>query len=408
VFFYTEYDTNLIKFSYSSLVQPVIFYSYNMSNHLLSKISEQTFRGYNKDLFQDRRINVTVRDGYSVPVTLVYRKDLRVENRTNPMLLSGYGAYGDISFPFFDCYRLSLLNRGFIFAIVHVRGGAIRGSPWYFDGKLLNKKHTFYDFIDCSQYFIDHGWTRSDQLVAFGRSAGGLLMGAVLTMRPDLFRVVWAQVPFVDVINDMFDPTIPWVVWEYWEWGNPQNETFYHYMKSYDPYGHVASVQYPSVLLESGWNDVRVMYWEPTKLIAKLRYSQLELSTDTSDNNNDSDSRFILRTIDAGHMGSSGDSYFADLAFQYAFLIDQVQSSSSPASYVGTNLVLWIWIVIGAVLISLVLAVIALVWRRYHRFFASYTLLRSNERSIEQDNPLNTAKFSETELNKNESIDPFL
>ena len=228
------------------------------------------------------------------------------------MFLTGYGAYGSSSDPYFSSNRLSLLDRGFIYAIVHVRGGGEMGRYWYDQGKLLNKMNSFSDFIDCAEFLIDEGYTASENLVIEGASAGGLLVGAAVNMRPDLFRVVVAEVPFVDVLNTMLDPSIPLTILEYEEWGNPEKPEFYNYMKTYSPYDNVEAKEYPIMLIRAGLNDSRVAYWEPAKWAAILRAKKTD------------DHLLLLKTnMGAGHGGASGRyDYLRDIAFDYAFLFD--------------------------------------------------------------------------------------
>ena len=237
-----------------------------------------------------------------------------MRNGSNPCLLHGYGSYGASALPDFDAKRLSLLERGFVFAIAHVRGGSELGRPWYEGGRMLKKRNTFTDFIACAEYLIDQGYTSRDKIAIQGRSAGGLLAGACLALRPDLFRAVVAEVPFVDVVSSMSDPTIPLTTLEYDQWGNPADREYFEYMLSYSPYDNLRPTAYPDVLLTAGLNDPRVAYWEPAKFAAKLR----ELKTDQN--------LVLLKTnYEAGHAGASGryDS-LKEFAFQYAFLIDRL------------------------------------------------------------------------------------
>jgi oligopeptidase B len=231
---------------------------------------------------------------------------------SNPALLYGYGSYGASMDPTFSSNRISLIDRGFVFAIAHIRGGGEMGRPWYESGKFLNKKNTFSDFIACAEHLMAEGYTSSDRLTIQGGSAGGLLMGAVTTMRPDLFAVVVAQVPFVDVVNTMLDDSIPLTVIEYEEWGNPKDKAYYDYMLSYSPYDNIQRTAYPHMLITAGLNDPRVQYWEPAKFTAKLR----RMKTD--------DNRLLLKTnMGAGHGGASGRyDFLREIAFIYAFILD--------------------------------------------------------------------------------------
>jgi oligopeptidase B len=255
-------------------------------------------------------------DGTRIPMSLVYRKGLQKDGN-NPALLYGYGSYGASIDPGFDSKLISLLDRGFIFAIGHIRGGSEMGRAWYENGKMLNKRNTFTDFIACAEHLIAENFTRKEQLAIMGRSAGGLLVGACLTMRPDLFGAVVAGVPFVDVINTMSDPSIPLTTLEYDQWGNPENREYFDYMMSYSPYENVRATDYPHVLITTGLNDPRVAFWEPAKFAARLR----ELKTN--------DTTVLLKTnFEAGHAGASGRyDFLREIAFDYAFLIDTIGTS---------------------------------------------------------------------------------
>ncbi len=313
-----EYDADRVRFTYTSLVTPSAVFDYNM-NTQERELKKQTevLGGYDPEDYQSERLFATATDGQKIPVSLVYRKGLKRDGR-NPVLLTGYGSYGVNREPTFASIRLSLLDRGFIYALAHVRGGCEMGRHWYQDGKMLNKKNTFSDFIACAEHLIAEKFTRPERLAIRGGSAGGLLMGAVINMRPDLFGAVIANVPFVDVINTMLDDSIPLTVTEYDEWGNPNDSKYYHYIKSYSPYDNVAATDYPHLLITAGLNDPRVQYWEPAKWTAKLR------ATKTGDE------RLLLKTfMGAGHSGSSGRyDFLRDIAFEYAFLIDILAGSS--------------------------------------------------------------------------------
>ena len=305
-----DFNTNILRFTYTSLLTPESVFDYNMDNRTreLKKQSE-VLGGYDPSLYQSERIFARAKDGTAVPISLVFKKGI-TKDGNNPLLLDGYGSYGISSEPYFSSNRLSLLNRGFIYAIAHVRGGGEMGRYWYEDGKLLKKRNTFTDFIACAEYLIAEKYTSSDKLVATGGSAGGLLMGAITNMRPDLFKIVIAEVPFVDVVNTMMDPTIPLTVTEYEEWGNPHNKEYYDYIRSYSPYDNVETRDYPNLLISAGLNDPRVAYWEPAKWTAKLR----ALKTDTN--------LLLLKTnMGAGHGGASGRyDYLKEIAFEYAFI----------------------------------------------------------------------------------------
>jgi oligopeptidase B len=259
------------------------------------------------------QIYATASDGKQIPISISYRKDLKL-NGSHPALLHGYGAYGSTLDAEFTPNRISLLDRGFVYAIGHIRGSSALGREWYEDGKVFNKKNSFTDFIACAEHLIREGLTSKEKLSIMGVSAGGLLVTACMTMRPDLYKAVIAKVPFTDVINSMSDPTIPLTTHEYDEWGNPAIKEQFDYMMSYSPYDNVRAVDYPNLLLTAGFNDPRVAYWEPAKFAAKLR----ELKTD--------DNLLLLRTnFNAGHAGSSGRyDYLREVAFEYAFLIDRL------------------------------------------------------------------------------------
>jgi len=246
-----------------------------------------------------------------IPVSLCYPKGMKKDS-ANFCYLYGYGSYGSSYDPYFSTNRISLLDRGFVFAIAHVRGGGVMGRKWYEEGKFLNKKNTFTDFIDCAEYLIEQGYTSKDKLAIGGGSAGGLLVGAVLNIRPDLFEAAVANVPFVDVVNTMLDETIPLTVLEYEEWGNPNDSIYFEYMLSYSPYDNVQRAEYPHILITAGLNDPRVQYWEPAKWTAKLR----DMKTDRN--------RLLLYTnMGAGHGGASGRyDALRELALEYAFVLD--------------------------------------------------------------------------------------
>ncbi len=309
-----QHDTNVLRFRYSSLITPPSVIDYHMDTgewQLLKQ--EEITSGYDMSQYVSDRIYATASDGNLVPISLVYKKDL-VRDGNNPTLLYGYGAYGAAIDADFNSRRFSLLDRGFVFAIGHIRGGSDLGRAWYEDGKLFNKKNSFTDFIACAEYLIKEGFTSRDKLAIEGGSAGGLLVSACLTMRPDLFKAVIAKVAFVDVVTTMSDPTIPLTALEYDEWGNPDNIESYRYMMSYSPYDNIRPTEYPHLLITTGLNDPRVAYWEPAKFAAKLR----EVKTDNN--------LLLLQTnYSSGHAGSSGryDS-LKEVAVDYAFLIDRL------------------------------------------------------------------------------------
>jgi oligopeptidase B len=307
-----EYDTEILRFTYTSLVTPMSVFDYDMRERRRELRKQyEVLGGYDPAEYRSERIFASAPDDTLVPVSLVYSRGIVLDG-TSPLFLVGYGAYGDSYDPYFSTSRLSLLDRGFIYAIAHVRGGGEKGRYWWEQGKLLNKMNTFTDFIACAEHLIDNGYTSNDRLVISGGSAGGLLVGAVLNIRPDLFHAAVADVPFVDLINTMLDPTIPLTVLEYEEWGNPGDRKFYDYMIGYSPYDNVTSQDYPNMLVTAGFHDSRVQYWEAAKWVSRLR----ALKTDNN---------LLLLSINmgSGHLGVSGRyDYYRDLAFEYAFVLD--------------------------------------------------------------------------------------
>jgi len=311
-----EYDTNIMRLLYTSLITPNSAYDYNMDSWELTLIKQEEILGdFDKDNYIADRIAATTSDGSTIYISLVHKKGI-VRDGNNFLLLSGYGAYGVSNDPEFVSTRLSLIDRGMIYAIAHIRGGGEMGRKWYDDGKFLKKKNTFTDFIVCAEHLISQGYTSKEKLTITGGSAGGLLMGAVVNMRPELFNVMVTRVPFVDVINTMLDPTIPLTVMEYEEWGNPEQKEYYDYMKEYSPYDNVEKKDYPHILITAGLNDPRVQYWEPAKWTAKLR----ALKTDKN--------RLLLKTdMGSGHAGKSGRyEYLKEIALQYAFILDIIEN----------------------------------------------------------------------------------
>ncbi len=307
-----DFGSEELRFTYSSPVTPNTVYDYNMKARELTVLKvEEVLGGYDKSRYEVAREWAPASDGTRVPISLVYKKDL-VKNGKNPVFLYGYGAYGSSSEPRFRSTVVSLLDRGFVFAVAHVRGGGEMGRYWYDQGMMLSKKNSFTDFTACAEHLIDRKYTSPDYLVASGGSAGGLLMGGVANMRPDLFKVVLASMPFVDLINTMVDASIPLTVIEYEEWGNPNEKEYFDYMLSYSPYDNVKAQQYPNMLITAGLNDARVQYWEPAKWTAKLRASK------TGNN------MLLLKTeMGAGHFGSSGRyEWLKDEAFEYAFVLN--------------------------------------------------------------------------------------
>jgi oligopeptidase B len=309
-----EYDTGTLRFTYSSLITPPSVYDYDLSARTRElKKEEPVLGGYDRTQYEVERLMVPVRDGARVPVSLVRRKPF-ARDGSRPLLLYGYGSYGYTLEPTFSSNRLSLLDRGFTYAIAHVRGGQEMGRAWYDDGKMLNKLNTFHDFVDVAEFLVRERYTAADRQVANGGSAGGLLMGAVANLRPDLFRGIVADVPFVDVINTMLDASIPLTAQEWEQWGNPAERDAYAYMRQYSPYDNVRAQAYPWMLVMSGINDPRVHYWEPAKWVAKLR----ALKTDRNP--------LLLRMeMESGHGGSSGRyERLKEQAFRYAFILDAV------------------------------------------------------------------------------------
>jgi oligopeptidase B len=315
-----EFDTPVLRFSYQSLTTPPSTYDYDMSTRERTLLKrEEVLGGFDPAAYEARRMYARATDGTEVPVSLVFRRDLRRQG-PQPLLLYGYGSYGSSTEAGFSSARLSLLDRGFIYAIAHVRGGQEMGRWWYDDGKLLKKRNTFTDFIAVAEDLVARGWTTPAMLYAQGGSAGGLLMGAVLNLRPDLFHGVVAQVPFVDVVTTMLDSSIPLTTSEYDEWGNPNDSTYYRYMLSYSPYDNVARVRYPNLLVTTGLHDSQVQYFEPAKWVARLRARK----TDSN--------RLILRTnMQAGHGGASARTErWRETAFVYAFLVDLARQAIPP------------------------------------------------------------------------------
>ncbi|MEM7594620.1 MAG: S9 family peptidase [Cyanobacteria bacterium P01_A01_bin.83] len=311
-----EFNTTKFRFSYSSMVTPSSVFDYDLvtQSRELKKETE-VLGGYDPSLYASERLMAIAKDGTEVPISLVYKKGIK-QDGSNPLWLTGYGSYG-FAYPVtFSSIRLSLLDRGYVVAIAHIRGGEEMGRKWYEDGKFLNKKNTFTDFIACAEHLIAQKWTSCDRLVISGGSAGGLLMGAVVNLRPDLFKAVVANVPFVDVLTTILDASLPLTVQEWEEWGNPNEPEYYDYIKSYSPYDNVEAKDYPAMLITAGLNDPRVKYWEPAKWTAKLR----KLKTD--------DNLLLLKTnMSAGHGGASGRyEYLKEIAFEYAFVLDQLSS----------------------------------------------------------------------------------
>ena len=309
-----EYETKILRFRYSSLITPLSIIDYHMDRREWElKKEDEIPSGYDKSQFVAERIYAMAMDGKQIPISISYKKDLQLDG-SNPALLHGYGAYGAVLDAEFNANRFSLLDRGFVYAIAHIRGGSDLGRAWYMDGKVLQKKNSFTDFIACAEHLIKEGYTSKDKLAIYGVSAGGLLVNASMVMRPDLFKAVIGKVPFVDVLNSISDPSIPLTTLEYDEWGNTAIKDHYDYMMTYSPYDNIRATEYPHILLTGGFNDPRVPYWEPAKFAAKL----LELKTDNN--------LLLLKTnLHAGHAGASGRyDFLKDVAFEYAFLIDRL------------------------------------------------------------------------------------
>lgn len=306
-----EYDTDVVRYGYTSMVTPSSTFDYNMVTKDKTLLKQQeVLGGYDQKEYLTERTFATAKDGTKIPISLVYKKGTNKDG-TAPLLLYAYGSYGASMDPTFSAVRLSLLDRGFIYAIAHIRGGEEMGRQWYEDGKMMKKKNTFTDFVDCGQYLIDQKYTAQGHLYANGGSAGGLLMGAVINMAPTLWNGVISAVPFVDVVNTMLDETIPLTTNEYDEWGNPNDKDAYAYMKSYSPYENIEAKEYPNLLVTTGLHDSQVQYFEPAKWVAKLR------ATKKGDN------VILLKTDMAfGHGGASGRfDYLKDKALEYAFIL---------------------------------------------------------------------------------------
>lgn len=308
-----DFDTDVLRYAYQSLTTPSSVIDFNMKTKEKKVLKEQEVLGgkFDKNNYVEERVWATATDGTKVPISMVYRKGMKKDG-SNPFLLYAYGSYGASMDPYFSTTRLSLLDRGFIYAIAHIRGGEDLGRQWYEDGKLLKKKNTFTDFIDCSKYVIAEKYTSAEHLYAEGGSAGGLLMGAIINMAPELYHGVIAQVPFVDVVTTMLDDSIPLTTGEYDEWGNPNEKEYYDYMKSYSPYDNVVAQAYPNMYVSTGLHDSQVQYWEPAKWVAKLRVTKT-----------DKNLLFLHTNMDAGHGGASGRfEALKEVAKEFSFLLD--------------------------------------------------------------------------------------
>lgn len=313
-----DFATDLLRYGYTSLTIPNSVFDYNMkSGESVLLKQQEVVGGYNPDEYFAERMFAEAADGVMVPISLVYKKGMLKDGK-NPLVLYGYGSYGSSMDPYFSSVRLSLLDRGFVFAIAHIRGGEEMGRWWYEDGKLLKKKNTFTDFVSCAEFLIKEKFTDQEHIFAMGGSAGGLLVGAVVNMRPDLFKGVIAAVPFVDVVTTMLDESIPLTTGEFDEWGNPKDKEYYDYMLSYSPYDNVEKKDYPAMLVTTGLHDSQVQYWEPAKWVARLR------SMKTDDNQ-----LLLWVNMDYGHGGASGRfARYKEVALEYAFMIDQVKAAS--------------------------------------------------------------------------------
>ncbi len=309
-----EFHTSTLRFTYESLVTPASVFDYDMrSRKRVLRKETPVLGGFERGDWMTRRTWATARDGVRIPITLVHRRGLELDG-SHPLWLDGYGSYGHCYDPYFSALRLSLLERDVVFGIAHIRGGGELGRHWYESGKMATKVTTFGDYVACAEHLVAGGWTAPDRLVAQGASAGGLLMGAIANMRPDLFEVIVAKVPFVDVVNTMLDETIPLTVIEWEEWGNPNLEEQFRWIRAYSPYDNVSAQDYPHMFVQAGLNDPRVQYWEPAKWVAKLRVRKTD------------DNILLLKTLmGAGHGGSSGRyGRIAEIASEYAFVLDRL------------------------------------------------------------------------------------
>jgi oligopeptidase B len=308
-----EYHTTMLRYSFTSMATPLSIFDFNVTDKSRTLLKQQeVLGGYDPSKYQGRRLFAISADDVRVPISLVYRKDL-LRKEGNPLLIYGYGSYGASMDPYFSPVRLSLLDRGFIYAIAHIRGGEEMGRQWYEDGKLLKKKNTFTDFIACGEFLSREGYAAEGQLFAMGGSAGGLLIGAVINLRPDLFNAAIAAVPFVDVVTTMLDESIPLTTGEYDEWGDPNDREYFDYMLSYSPYDNVEPKDYPALLVTAGYHDSQVQYWEPAKWVAKLRVTKT------------GDAPLLLWTdMEYGHGGASGRfERYRETALEYALLLDR-------------------------------------------------------------------------------------
>lgn len=308
-----EFNTTKLRYAYTSLTTPASVIEFDMATKEAKVLKEQEVLGgtFDKDNYISQRLWATAQDGKKIPLSMVYHKDTKI-NENTPLLQYGYGSYGVTIDPSFSSIRLSLLDRGFVYVIAHIRGSEYLGRDWYEDGKMLNKKNTFTDFIDVSKFLIEEGYTSKDHLYAMGGSAGGLLMGAIVNMEPELYKAIVAQVPFVDVLTTMLDNSIPLTTGEYDEWGNPNNKIYYDYIKSYSPYDNITKRNYPNILITTGFHDSQVQYWEPAKWLAKLRENQTGNGV------------LLMQTnMDTGHSGGSGRfESIKEVAMEYSFILN--------------------------------------------------------------------------------------
>jgi oligopeptidase B len=310
-----EYKTNKLRYAYQSLVTPPSVFDYDVEKGTSTLLKQtEVPGGYEASKYQSERVWATAKDGVKVPVSIVYRKDLKKADGSNPLYVYGYGSYGSILSVTFSSSRLSLLDRGVVMAYAHIRGGGDMGKPWHDAGRMMNKMNTFTDFIACTEHLVANKYGARDKIAIEGGSAGGLLMGAVTNLRPDLFKVVVSHVPFVDVMNTMLDASLPLTVPEYEEWGNPNEKAAYDYMLKYSPYDNLKKGAYPALLVKTSFNDSQVMYWEPAKYVAKLRTLK-----------NDKSVLLLKTNMAAGHGGASGRyEHLKEVAFDYAFMLTQL------------------------------------------------------------------------------------
>jgi oligopeptidase B len=317
----SEPDTPWLRYSYTSMTTPATTYELNTDTGERRQLKQQPVLGYDASKYATERVWATARDGTRIPVSLVYKKGFE-KNGKAAMLQYAYGSYGNSMDPGFSITNVSLLDRGMVYALAHIRGGQEMGRQWYDDGKLFNKKNTFTDFIDVTDFLVEEGYAAKDRVAAYGGSAGGLLMGAISNMAPDKYRVVLSQVPFVDVVTTMLDPTIPLTTNEYDEWGNPEKKEYYDYMLTYSPYDNLKAQAYPAMFVGTGLWDSQVQYWEPAKYVARLR----DLDTGKQP--------VLFRTnMDAGHGGKSGRfRKYRELSEMYAFLLDQLGVEAKTTS----------------------------------------------------------------------------